>query len=166
MAFMASLSLLPDLNEAARAIASLVGAIRTSASKNQRKQLIGALRKLYFPPDGIRAILVDLSQGQKPDHAKARKIITSFDASEHPVGEALDMLGYRNVDNLQDVTTGQRRILQEIVWQKTELRAGLIDDLEAAIAPDEPVEPEKAAEMLAAIDQLNLRPEDIEEALL
>ncbi len=130
------------------------------------KELIEALRRIYFAPRSVVSLLEQIAQGIEPSAEQVAAILPSFNDFEYHMPRYLDRLDPENGHGNQHLTLRGERLLREIAWGKKGVRHGVQSLLNEALTSREKISPCEAENLLEQITQLNLAIEAAEEALV
>ena len=129
-------------------------------SGREKKQLIDALRAIYFVPSNVRLLLADRAVGKEISTDRIDRGSLRFVGAEENIGWALERI-LRQLDESANFGLRNGRLLDEIRWGTIDLRRQLLEAFEDRfdIAPDE------ARVLLAQVDDLNEKIEALEDRL-
>ncbi len=152
--------MLGDLVGVANLIRDLV---KDKSSENRR--LVQILSKIYFSPDGVVQILESLIEGKDFDEDKAKQALLDFNDYEGHLLRDIEELSHAVTIKNKSLTMRQRRLLQNIGWQKVSVRSEVQKLLNYDFANRRPVSRRRAEELLNKIVLLNRTIEDAEEGI-
>ncbi len=165
MSIFVLLSMITETTEAVKALGSLKEKIDQRTTRSERDELIEALKVLYFAPNGVLHIFKDISKNNELDRQKALARLDAFDSSEIPVGDALSKLGFDSTEFIADLSLKDRRLLQEMAWQKKSIRSQTNAVLSSFLNEGANLDPNDAKQIREAILDLNGSIEEFEERL-
>lgn len=125
-----------------------------------------ALRRIYFSPRGVVALLELIAKGLEPTEAQIAAILPDFNDFEYRMGRFIDRLDPEHEHGNAHLTLKAERLLREIAYGKRGVREGVQALLNEALTRGERIAPEDASDLLKQIRQLNTAIEDAEEALV
>ena len=166
MTLITTLELIKGAAELARSFDGAEAQTNNPRALKARKQLIDALRDIYFAPKGVLGLLQEIADGGYPSEEKVSFILPNFNDREDWVDRARYRL--HGVDLIRNASLSLKatRVLGEISYGKGGVRTKVKDLLNASLTFDERISPEDARHMIQEIKVLNEAIEDAEEKLL
>ena len=161
---------LVELLSGARELANLARV--EPAQGNDRHQqrtvrdMIEALRLIYFSPRGILSLLELIAEGGYPTQDQIEMVLLDFNDAEPFVYRAVMRLDPDFDRNDRTLTLKAQRVLREIGYGKGGVRRKVQDLLNWSLTHGEPVSKEEAKILIEEIGQLNAAIENAEEALV
>ena len=132
----------------------------------QVKEIIEALRYIYFSPRGVISLLEGIVDGNIPSEQQIEMILPRF----NDAGPFVDRIHLRldppEGQPNDTLTLRAERVLREISWGKGGVREKVQSLLNNSLTFGEEVSAEQAAELLNEIRALNKAIEDAEDALV
>jgi hypothetical protein len=118
-------------------------------------QICGALRTLYFTPNGILTLLKELERSKAIPGDDLRERLISFNDREWEVGRALEALDFHRLQQDLRLTLATARTLDQIRDGKIDLRRSIQDEVnyygQRGVKPDL----EQIRTLIVAIEKLN-----------
>ena len=156
--------------ELVSSLVELAGGLREITRKNPPndaaiKDVIIALRTIYFTPSGTLSLIAQLANGDRPSDESIATILPDFNDREWRIIRELQRLDFEKLYESGDLSIKQCRLLKEISWGKRNLRAAIQDFLNEALTTNEVPSKEKAQELLDDVGRLNSLIEEAEERL-
>jgi len=142
-----------------RAIASRLRDPRTT------EKVCKALRLIYFPPDGITALLKEVDAGRQPSADRIAAALTQFSDAEWRVKEALKGLNFSTLQHELGISIADARKLDLIRMGKYSLRQSVQDEINAYGQRGYRPDPQKIKALLREIERLNLSIEETDKAI-
>ena len=161
-----ALQTIVGFRNAVSALSDLSGRVRQWTSEQERQGLLAAIRGIYFHPNGVLQTLKEISEGVELDREKSFRRLENFELAEYQVSEALSKLKFDSDEFTSGLSLRQKRELQEMAWQKMSLRSELSGLLQAHLSGERQLSQDDAAEVRAAIIDLNTAIEVFEEAVI
>jgi len=131
----------------------------------QVKDIIEALRLIYFAPRGVISLLDDLANGIRPSQELIEGILTNFNDGEHFVERMRLRLDPAAGQPEGTLSLKAEKVLREISYGKGGVRAKVQNLLNQALTFGEDIPRDEAGELRDEILLLNEAIEDAEEAL-
>lgn len=156
--------------EVASSLVELAGGLREITRKDPAhsaaiKEVIAALRTIYFTPSGTLSLIEQLAKGERPSADHIAATLPEFNDKEWRIIDELKRLDFENLYEKGDLSIRQCHTLQEISWGKKNLRAAIQDFLNEALTTDDMPSKVEAQELLDRVRHLNSLIEDAEERL-
>ena len=129
------------------------------------KELIGALRILYFPPGGSIVVLEVICAGRDPSREMIESVLLEFNDMGQEVSRNLRKLRLAS-EHSELISLRKQRMLREISYAKGDVRVGLKFALHDMLMSGERISVVEAKIFRDRIVALNILIEDAEEALI
>lgn len=142
---------------------------KSNAPKNELREIreiIEALRLVYFAPKGVVFLLNELAKGVKPSRAQIEAILTSFNDAEPFVMRSLLRMDLPHNYKQETLSLKAKNVLREISYGKGGVREKVKFLLNESLTYDQPVSKQDAQNLVQEIVALNSAIEDAEEALM
>ena len=147
-------------------LASSVLALPESKKQTSAAQIdsvIGALRAIYFVPQGTISLLDNIAEGRTIDVDEARSLFEDFDGRDKQVYDATDKLDYNQLMDMGHFSIRASRELEMLKWNKVSLRNEVRQFLRPVVNGQTPDRGE-ASRLRTMLEALNEKIEQLEEA--
>ena len=98
---------------------------KCSLSQNEFREVIEALRDIYFTPNGMRRVLELLAAGKRVDQASMSSAVDEFNSFEWRVERSVSKMAFDRLRSIPDLSLEQREVLDELADFKINLRKDL-----------------------------------------
>ena len=156
--------------EIVASVVELAGGMREIARKDPAnratvREVINALRTIYFTPSGTITLIEQLAKGERPSAEQVATILPEFNDNEWCIIRELQRLDFEALYKSRDLSIRQCRILEEISHGKKNLRASIQDFLNEAMTTNRMPSAKDAQQLLDRVQELNSLIEDADEGL-
>lgn len=127
-------------------------------------RVIDALRRIYFTPNGVRKILIELAAGRHPTAEQISEVLVNFNDVEWDVERYLHSIEFDELQARREITLKAAEQLDQIRYGKINVRKQIQQALNEPLTKDQPIDSAVAANLLADVDELNALILELEDA--
>ncbi|WP_333585996.1 hypothetical protein [Phenylobacterium sp.] len=127
-------------------------------------EIVGALRKIYFTPDGVLSLLEKIANGEDVSVEEVERRLPQFNDRQWHVARALETLNFDKLSSRREVSLRRAEHLNQVRYGKVNIRADIQRLLNYPLTHNKRIKADKAAELLAKVRELNDQIGQLEEA--
>ncbi|MEN0654317.1 MULTISPECIES: hypothetical protein [Hyphobacterium] len=122
---------------------------------NIDREIVKALRDIYFAPDGVKALLESIVEGNSPTIEEIENALPDFNDAEWRVDRALRRIEFERLGYDRRLSLRAAEELQKIAYGKVNLRSDIKRSLNEKLTRGGRVPPEFANKLLVQLNALN-----------
>jgi hypothetical protein len=122
---------------------------------NARDGVVRSLRRIYFTPDGVRNVLVELANGRTPSSSQIEDALGGFNDAEWRVDRELNRLDFSYLQDVRELSLEASEHLHQLRYAKIDIRRQIQRELNEPLTRGLLVDPAVAQDLLVKVNELN-----------